>query len=287
MLCCVYKMSEDLLLKYKLADADIEAAAHNMHIRGMSGALVVGMLADTGIRDDLIRMHMLLGSDRNESHMLNAVRDCVLIKRITFAPTTFTDTIPASNTFARKLSSALDDNFIVRKCKDYKLSQPYKYALLVLICVSGKLTKRLVRLANESIIKLGGHQISYIKSKKYTDVELDKSEKSLLGTLKTIFASMFAALQKIEDKQMPRTGICAVEVPDYTAQPVDRVPTTARESVDVIEEFLIKNREVFRQIEQYYIAKTRQIDHITATVIDVYRVYFGLEEASAVFLDCI
>lgn len=275
-------MSEEVLAKYKLTDSVIETASKGLCLHGMASPLLVGMLVDTGIRDDLIYLYMLLESGRTEPALLAAVRDSVAVKKISFGAD---DAVPLK--FAEKLPTMLDAVFIEKKCKEYKLAKPYKYALLILICVAGKLTKRLTELANEAVIRTGGHQIADISSKKYTDADFDHTEKVLLGRLKVIFATLFRALAIAEDKKIPTIQVSMPAYPEYKAIAIDGVPTSATETVMAIETFLIRNRETFDKIEKFYIDKAKQVDNITKLVVDIYAAYFGKADADKAFTDCI
>ena len=276
-------MSEAVLAKHDLGDATIETMSQTLCLCGMASPLLVGMLSHTGIRDDLIYLYMLLESGRTEPALIASVRDSIVEKKISFADSD--DAVAVL--FVDKLPSMLDGTFIEKKCSEYKLSKPYKYALLILLCVSGKLTKRLTDVANETIIRTGGHQLAQIATKKYTDADFENTEKVLMTKLKVVFASLFRALKLAGDKQIPVIGTAVLAYPEYKAVPIDIVPTTAADGITAIENFLIQNRETFHKIEQYYISKARQIDNITKFIMDVYALYFGKDDAEKAFTDCI
>lgn len=281
----IYIMTEALLLKYRLDDATLEKQARDMPIPGMSGMVPVGIAADVGIRDDLIKLYIILETISNPVALNTAIRDTILERKITFASVEYADELPPQ-TFAAKLPDILNPAFIKSKIEAYQLMRPYKYSLLVLSCVAGKLSKQLTSMANEHIIKLGGHQLVYTKSK-YCDDDFKKTEQQILSNLKIIFDNIFAALSKLAPKNIADVDIAPIKYPAHTMIPATVVPTTSAESAAEIERFLINNRAHLNQIEQFYIQKAAQINNVIHLVMRIYATYFGAAAAAAAYGDCV
>jgi hypothetical protein len=278
-------MSESVLTSHGLCDESLDRRLHDMPITGMHGSVIVGTSADVGIRDDLIYLDILKRSGRNDTMLTTALRDMILAKKITFADIDYEQDLPPP-TFAAKISDILGDKFIKHKIQAYQLNRPYKYSLLVLSCVAGKLSKRLVALANDAIIKTGGHQLVYAKSR-YTDADFNRTEIQIMTNLKYIFDNIFAAIGKLDVKQIPRIVLTPIAFPPYTITPVKDTPKTPMDSACAIEKFLLDNRAVFNQVEQYYIARAKQINAVIQLVMTIYTVYFGKEAAQKAYGDCI
>lgn len=278
-------MTEALLLRYKLDDATLEKQARDLPISGMNGAVPVGIAADVGIRDDLIQLHAILATVDTPAALNTAIRDTMLERKITFAAVEYESELPPQ-TFAAKLPEMLNGAFIKSKIDAYQLMRPYKYSLLVLSCVAGKLSKQLTSMANANIIKLGGHQLAYAKNK-YCDGDFKKTEAQLLSNLKLIFDSIFAAISIMEPKQIEDVEIAPIVYPAYAVSSPLIKPTTSAESVAEIERFLINNRAHLNQIEQFYIHKATQVNTVIRLIMRIYTTYFGAEAAAAAYGDCV